>query len=311
MKTWDNFIKPIVVLGAICLISSVLLAFTNSATAPVIEANDARIANENRAALLPTADSFTQVKTDVEGVTEMYKADNDTGYVITASSKGYGGAVPVMVAFNMDGQIVAVKFLDNSETPGLGQKVKTAAFQDQFAGMTAEEFSLSDIDAITGATISSGAAVNAINDAVKAYQEATGTAEEELTPEQILASLLPDGGTLTEVSVDIPNIVKAYKGENGGVVIYAEGPGFYKKMITVGVGIDADGVITGIWIDGSNETDGVGTQIGKSKFTEQFIGMTAATVGDADAVAGATVSSDAAIAVIETAMAAFDTVKEA
>ncbi|MFQ9679337.1 MAG: FMN-binding protein [Ruthenibacterium lactatiformans] len=44
---------------------------------------------------------------------------------------------------------------DNDETPGLGQKVKSEAFQSQFSGMPAEEFGLSDIDAITGATISS------------------------------------------------------------------------------------------------------------------------------------------------------------
>ena len=44
--------------------------------------------------------------------------------MITAASKGYGGDVPVMVAFNSEGTITAVKFLDNDETPGLGQKVK-------------------------------------------------------------------------------------------------------------------------------------------------------------------------------------------
>lgn len=95
-------------------------------------------------------------ETPTEGVTAIYKADNDSGYVITAQAKGYGGEVPVMVAFNAEGTIEAVQFLDNDETPGLGQKVKSEAFQSQFSGMPAEEFGLSDIDAITGATISSG-----------------------------------------------------------------------------------------------------------------------------------------------------------
>ena len=57
-----------------------------------------------------------------------------------------------------------------SETPGLGQKVKDDAFQGQFSGMAAEAFTLDDIDAVTGATISSRAATTAINAAIEVYQ---------------------------------------------------------------------------------------------------------------------------------------------
>ncbi|MBD5093427.1 MAG: FMN-binding protein, partial [Subdoligranulum sp.] len=61
-----------------------------------------------------------------------------------------------------------------SETPGLGQKVKTDAFQGQFSGMAAEAFTISDIDALTGATISSRAATTAINAAIVAYDTVKG-----------------------------------------------------------------------------------------------------------------------------------------
>lgn len=309
MKIWNDFVKPIVVLGTICLISSVLLAMTNGVTAPIIETNSARVANETRKSLLPQADTFTKVETSVAGVTEMYKAGNGTGYVVTASSKGYGGQVPVMVSFDTNGKIVAAKFLDNSETPGLGQKVKSAAFQKQFSGMAAEQFTLSDIDAISGATISSSAAVRAINAAITAYTTATGGAKSDLTPEQLRAQLLPNAGTITKVNVTADGVTEAYKGEKYGVVIYAQGPGFYKKTITVAVGLDDKGVITGMWIDGSNETDGVGSQIGTDKFTQQFVGKT--DTSGADAVAGATISSNAAFAVIQKALAAFSAVKGA
>ena len=73
-----------------------------------------------------------------------------------------------------DGEIVAVKFLDNDETPGLGQKVKDAAFQDQFAGRAASEMTLSDIDGLSGATFSTNGALNGVNAAIKAYQTITG-----------------------------------------------------------------------------------------------------------------------------------------
>ena len=141
-NTWNDFVKPIVVLGVICLVTSLLLAVTNNVTAPIIAENAVKTANATRQALLPSADTFTEVapETPTEGVTAIYKADNDSGYVITAQAKGYGGEVPVMVAFNAEGTIEAVQFLDNDETPGLGQKVKSEAFQSQFSGMPAEEF---------------------------------------------------------------------------------------------------------------------------------------------------------------------------
>ena len=118
-NTWNDFVKPIVVLGVICLVTSLLLAVTNNVTAPIIAENAVKTANATRQALLPSADTFTEVapETPTEGVTAIYKADNDSGYVITAQAKGYGGEVPVMVAFNAEGTIEAVQFLDNDETP--------------------------------------------------------------------------------------------------------------------------------------------------------------------------------------------------
>lgn len=313
-NTWNDFVKPIVVLGVICLITSLLLAVTNDVTAPIIEENSIKTANATRQALLPAADTFTAVEpeTPTEGVTEIYKADNDTGYVITAQSKGYGGEVPVMVAFNADGNIEAVKFLDNDETPGLGQKVKNESFQSQFSGMPAEEFGLSDIDAITGATISSGAAVSAINAAITAYNQEAGVAGVDLSslsPDELRAALLPDAGAITPVDVSIDGVTEAYRGENYGVIIYAQTEGFYKKPVTAAVAFDDDGVITGVYIDASNETTDVGGQVGRPRFAQQFVGKTS--LDGVDAVAGATISSTAAMDAVQIAIDAFSTVKGA
>lgn len=171
-NTWNEFVKPVVVLVAICLIASALLAVTNNVTAPIIEASTQAEANATRQALLPEASGFSAVEgVSVEGVSDVYKADNDVGYVISASAQGYGGDVPVMVAFDENGSIAAVQFMDNDETPGMGKKVQEESFYGQFAGMAAEPFTLDDIDAITGATISSNAAVEAINSAIQAYNQ--------------------------------------------------------------------------------------------------------------------------------------------
>ena len=174
MKTSIS-IRPTLTLAVICLLSTLLLAWLNQLTTPIITANEEQTANETYAAMLPEADGFTQLPCDIEGVTAVMEANNGAGYVITAQSRGYGGQVPAAVAFSTDGTVLSVTMLDNSETPGLGQKVKDEAFSGQFSGMPATEFTIDDIDAIAGATISSKAAVSAINLAIEAYQEIGGT----------------------------------------------------------------------------------------------------------------------------------------
>lgn len=313
MKAWNDFVKPIVVLGVICAVTSALLAVTNNVTAPIIEKNAAATANATRAALLP-AGSFAEVKTDVEGVTELYAADDGAaGYVVTAEAKGYGGMVPVMVAFNADGKIAGVNFLSNSETPGLGQKVRSEKFQSQFSGMPAEAFSLSDIDKVAGATISSSAAVTAINAAITAYSAEAGIEQIDLSAlseDEVNAMILPDSGALT--AYDIPNAdeIAAYKGESYGIIIYAEASGFYKKPLIAAVGFDNDGNITGVWFNAENETEGVGKQVGTdAAFAADFVGDNG--VGDSDAIAGATVSSTAAVDAVNNAIAFYQAEMEA
>ncbi len=160
-------------MAAISFIVGLLMSVINNVTAPLIKANEESEKNRTYFAALPDADSFTELECTVEGVTAALKADNDTGYVITAQSRGYGGPVPAAVAFSNDGSIIRVVMMNNEETPGLGQKVTDEAFTSQFEGMAAEAFTLDDIDAIAGATISSRASVNAINLAIQAYKEVT------------------------------------------------------------------------------------------------------------------------------------------
>lgn len=310
MKLWTDIFKPIVVLGVICAATSALLAVTNNVTAPIIEENAAAVADKTRAALLPSADSFTQMETSVEGVTEMYEAQNGSGYVISAAAKGYGGEVPVMVAFDADGKIVAVNFLSNSETPGLGQKIRADKFQDQFADRDAQPIALSDIDAISGATISSGAAVAAINAAVAAYDEVAGVERIDLTAlteDEVYERVLPEHGELV-VLEGTPT--KTMKAANGGMIVYGEAPGFYKKTLTAVVGFDASGVITGVWFNALEETEGLGDQVGKSEeFAAQFIGKSGS--AQVDAIAGATTSSKAAMQAVDNAIKAYEAGKGA
>lgn len=136
----SNLLKPIIILVIVCLLASSLLAVTNSITQPIIAQNTATEEDESRKKLLPTASSFTDLTPSPlpEGISSVFKADNDTGYVIGSYAQGYGGKVPVLVGIDSTGTVTGVKFLENSETPGLGQKVVTdTAFAEQFIGRKA------------------------------------------------------------------------------------------------------------------------------------------------------------------------------
>ena len=131
-----------------------------------------RLAEEQaRKELLPDADDFTKVEgVEVENVSDIYTANNGAGTVITCSGKGYGGTITVMVAFSPDGTVKQIKITEQAETAGLGSKIQTdAAFQESFVGLPAEDFTIDDISAISGATISSRAVTTAVNAAIDAY----------------------------------------------------------------------------------------------------------------------------------------------
>lgn len=170
MSNWNKVFKPIVVLCAICIVITGALAATNSMTAPII-AEATRVAQENaRKELLPDADGFTKVDVTVENVSDVYVADNGVGTVITCAGKGYGGTITVMVAFNPDDTVKQIKITEQAETAGLGSKIQTeTSFLDSFVALPAEDFEVTDINAITGATISSKAVTAAVNAAIDAY----------------------------------------------------------------------------------------------------------------------------------------------
>lgn len=174
MSNWNKIFKPIVVLVIICIVITGALAATNGVTAPIIE--KAKIAAENaaRTELLPEAEgAFTPVEgVEVENVSAIYVADNGAGTIITSSAKGYGGDVVVMTAFSPDGTVKQIKVTEEAETKGIGSKVvATPSYWENYKGLDASDALVlnEDVDAVTSATISSTALLNAVNSAIEAY----------------------------------------------------------------------------------------------------------------------------------------------
>lgn len=169
MSNWNKIFKPIVVLSVICIVITGALALTNNITAPIIEQATIAAQTAARKELLPDADNFTKVEgISVANVSDVYTADNGVGAVVTSSAKGYGGTMTVMVGFTPDGTIRQIKVTEQAETKGIGSKVAgDPAFWTRYEGVKAEL--PVEVDALSGATISSKALNAAVNSAVEAY----------------------------------------------------------------------------------------------------------------------------------------------
>ena len=167
-STFQEMIKPLLVLVVICLVVSALLGFTNSVTAPIVEENERIAAEQTRRAVLAGAESFTEIECDAEalGITSAYKEDSGKGYVITAGRKGYGGQVVVTVGIDGSGKVVGLSANVSTETSGVGSKAGLPAYTDKYIGLSG---SADGVDTISGATYSSTAVRNGVSAALAAY----------------------------------------------------------------------------------------------------------------------------------------------
>lgn len=304
-NTWENFLKPVVVLVVICIISSAALAVTNQFTAPIIAEQKEAAANAAYLEVLPEADGFEEV-TDFQSsnVNKALKATNDAGWVIQAYGKGFGGEVPAVVAFDNEGAILKVKFMENAETAGFGQKLADPADADaiklaeSMVGKTGN-LETSDVDMISGVTVSSKAAVAAVNAAVNCFNEValgqSATVEVDtsaMTPEEVRAMLAP-GATLTQIDAQ-EGTTEVWQGNDGSYVIYTEDMGYEHATapMTVVTGFAADGTITGVWVDASTQTAGIGDVAAGAEYLDQYKSVLGeAGLDGVDTVAGSTQST--------------------
>ncbi|MDD5408872.1 MAG: FMN-binding protein [Candidatus Omnitrophica bacterium] len=156
------------ILALICIIAAGLLSGANTLTRAKIAAQ--ALAEEQSALkeVMPEAAKFAEVKPGQEIL--YYKAldsqDNLIGFVFKASGKGYSSVIETLAGMFPDGKISAIKVVSLNETPGLGMRVTENSFTRQFNKEDA--LSLSGVQAITGATISSKAVMNSV---IKKAQE--------------------------------------------------------------------------------------------------------------------------------------------
>lgn len=182
-----EIVVPAVSLFLICAAVTALLALTNQVTAPKISQLAVETENRTKNEVLADAKSFSDAKSaSLEGSKYTYYEGLDgsgkiIGYVFSTSAKGYGGDIDVMVGIDSNGVIKGVSILSISETAGLGMNAKNDSFLNQYNGKSGELSVIKngtpaedEIQALTGATITSKAMTNAVNIAQNLYTQVGG-----------------------------------------------------------------------------------------------------------------------------------------
>ncbi|MEA1927095.1 MAG: RnfABCDGE type electron transport complex subunit G [Candidatus Auribacterota bacterium] len=200
----DSIIKLGLVLMVICLVSGTALAVTYRITKGKIAEQIQEKQLEALKVVLPRAAEFSSRESGVD--IDYYKGlDKDkkvVGYAFPGEAKGYGSTIQVMVGVNPEGDITGIKITEQKETPGLGtraveipvtrtfwqailgkggsEKPGRPWFEEQFAGKIIKNLKVvtgktnTEIQALTGATITSKAVTKAVRESMEKFVKQGG-----------------------------------------------------------------------------------------------------------------------------------------
>ena len=250
-------IKSVVVLTAICLVVAVLLAFTNSVTAPIIEANQAAAANESLLIVMPEATGFEELTASLtlpETVSGVYKENSGLGFVMTLNATSdYSGGNPMTftIAIDATGAISAVELTGYYESKDFG-----AEYPQSYVGQNS---TLADVTLVAGCTYSSVAFKNTIADAFTVLIENNLVAEAQKSEEQLISEAMPIAlpgacdslGNIIASAIDpVAPATQAFKAGNGCGYVFV----MPSDAGTVVVGVNAFGVAKVVDLEGNDIT---------------------------------------------------------
>ncbi|HWP97134.1 MAG TPA: FMN-binding protein [Syntrophomonadaceae bacterium] len=168
----NSILKIALNLAGACIISGIIIATVYYLTHDIAKQKQVELNTLALKSLVTEADQYTPI----EGKTGWYTATQNgkvIAYIVPTESKGYGGTIKMLVAVGPDNKVMKYTILDAKETPGLGDKASRAPFNAQFAGKTSANLKVTkdasnkdDIQAISGATITSRAVTLAVKTAV-------------------------------------------------------------------------------------------------------------------------------------------------
>ncbi|MBN2020857.1 MAG: FMN-binding protein [Sedimentisphaerales bacterium] len=170
-----------------------LIAVADKAWTPKIEQNKLGETNQKMTSLIPAAVNFEQTadaeidlgagKKSKSRIYKALSADGQCiGWTLTAEGSGFADKIEMIIAVDKNFEKIAgIDFASINETPGFGDNANKPAFRNQFAQAPAEDLKLTktgdagkidaEIVAITGATVTSTAVVNSVNNYIKPVKE--------------------------------------------------------------------------------------------------------------------------------------------
>lgn len=198
-----TMLKEAGILFVITLITGLMLGFVYEITKEPIRIQEEKAIQEACAAVFQSADNFveydggisssltaTLAETSVE-IGTIYTANGADGsllgYVVQSTcQEGYGGDISIFVGVTLDGTLNGISFIEINETQGLGMDAEKV-LSPQLAGKQVDSFTYtktgktldSEVDAISGATITTEAVINAVNGGLQAARELGGGAVNE------------------------------------------------------------------------------------------------------------------------------------
>lgn len=180
----------VIVLVAVAIVSSALLASVNKATEGPIKAQDElALANGIKSVMgvenlkVTSEETLTKNINGKDYTFTVYKTDDEKGDFLGAAVKsttmGFGGALEVLVGFDAEGKVLGYTILQHAETPGLGAKADKWFQKDGKGSIVGRTMAADkplvvskdggDVDAITASTITSRAFLKAVNQAYAVY----------------------------------------------------------------------------------------------------------------------------------------------
>ena len=241
-----KYIKSIGALTVICAVMAIILAITNSITAPIIEKNEAAAANEALLIVMPDGEGFEPVDISTlelpSTVTAAYK-ESSGGCVVQLLTSGYGPNMVIMCGVNAEGSVTGAVCLSSGETLGYEK-----TYGENMVGKTAEN--IDDVEIISGATLTTTGYKNAVKDAINAAVIIGGgsvdiRSEEEILKDNLSNALPSANGEFTEVFVTekLTNPAKVYASANGTGYVFVVGEEFIAvdntgAMLTQGAAVD-------------------------------------------------------------------------
>ena len=283
-----DIVKLALRLFIFALVASVLLAVTNEVTKGPIEQQ--KLASKMAAlnTVLPGCE-YEQIEyegiSDDSALDEIFIGKNADGsikgYALTANPQGYGGEIPITLGVSEGGYVTQVYVGSLQETQGLGSRVGDDAFKEQFIAIAADPDTLrNDVDTIAGATISSSAFVNAV--------------QEMLTYTKGTLGIEPHAGDKDAILAEAAAINGGDEGEDAPVETTTntyDVTGF--APFKVDVTVDSNGKIVSVSVPENNETPGFGADlIADQSVFDALVGQDIATA-QIDVKSGVTLTSNA------------------